>query len=200
MIHDTLRGNLLLCPCTLPCSLFWSHALRVLCAPWPLSVCPLSPAHGTQQCAGHPLPSPCPCLPSPTPVDRFRFLPCSLLVYAHCAEHPHPLASLPFVVRSLGVPLFPLLSPVPGPWYPPPALDTLQASCTHVSLHPPVAIFLLRCTPRAPLVPWPSGAPRLPCLPLPPLPFSPPDTMLDTVLAFCTHVAGTHLAFTVGVV
>ena len=103
MIHDTLRGILLFGPCTLPRSLFRSLALRVLCAPWPLSVCPLSPAHGTQQCAGHPLPSPCPCLPSPSPVDRFRFF-----------SRPLPL--------PLGVPRFPLLSPslgcatLPLPW------------------------------------------------------------------------------------
>ena len=197
MMHDMLRSILPFGPCTLPRSLFWLLALRVICAPWPLAVCPLSPAHGTQHCAGHPLPSPCPCVPSPSPVGRFRVLPCSLPLYAHCAEHPHPLASLPFVVCSLGVPWFPLLSPVPGPCYPSPAPDTLQASCTHVSLHPPVA-FPSTSYPAGSYGPWPSGAPRLPCLPLPPLPFSPPDTMHDTVLAFCAHVAGTHLTFTVG--
>ena len=236
MIHDTLRGILLFGPCSLPRSLLWSLALRVLCAPWPLSVCPRSPAHGTQQCAGHPLPSPRPCLPSPTPAGRFRFLSCSLPLCAHGAEHPHPFASLPLVVCALGVPRFPLLSPVPRLCYPSPALETLQASCTHVTLHPPEAFYLLRRTPWAPRAlgslasclllpvlplplrcvlcravceaslplplhlsaPWCPGLLascmhvalhppaaffplRPPRLPLPPLPFSPSDTMQDTV-------------------
>ena len=145
-IHDTLRGIPCAGPCTLPHSLFWSLALRVLCAPWPLYVCPLSPAHGTRQCAGHPLPPPCPCLPSPTLVGRFRFFSCSLPLYAHGAVHPRPLASLPFVVCALGVSWFALLSPVPRLCYPSPALDTLQASCTQVTLpSPPLLVF-----PRSP--------------------------------------------------
>ena len=95
MIHDTLRGMLLFGPHTLPRSLFWSLSLRVPCAPWPLFVCPLSRAHGTQQCAGSPLPSPCPYLPSSTLVGRFRFFSFSLPLYAHGAEHPRPPALQP---------------------------------------------------------------------------------------------------------
>ena len=118
-----------------------------------------------------------PSLPAPLPSPRSLAQPCPL-----CARPPS--SSLAPLLGLLG--LWPSVSLSPSSLYPPrrtlcraiceaslplplhlsaPWCPGLLACGTHVALHPPAAFF--------PLCP--------PCLPLPPLPFSPSDTMQDTV-------------------
>ena len=138
-----------------------------------------------------PPPSLCPPASASTVRSNLRGNPPSPLPFCAPAPWPSPAPCVPVLPRP-PLPLFPgfwvsgLLSPCPRPPFTPrralcraiceaslplplhlsaPLCPGLLASCTQVAPHPPAALFPLR--PH--------------CLPLPPLPFSPSDTVQDTV-------------------